>query len=69
MNAPASHTRKSAYNAAMAAVDELARVQIHAMSSGQPLELSDAEKGQLRLALEAARELARVMERAGNLSD
>ncbi len=62
-----SHTRKSAYVAVMATVDELSKIQIHAMSFGQELELSDAEKGQLRMALEASRELARVMERAGNL--
>lgn len=62
-----SHTRKSAYVAVMATIDELSRIQIHAMSSGQDLTLSAPEKEELRIALEAARALARVMEHTGNL--
>lgn len=58
-----SHTRKSAYNAIMNAIDELGRIQIHARSSAQPLELADEEQEQLRTALEETRELARAMER------
>ena len=39
------------------------RIQIHARSSAQPLELADEEQEQLRKALEETRELARATER------
>lgn len=60
------HTRKTAYNATMGVIDELSRLQIHAKSSGLPLQLTEPELEQLRVALEEARELARCFERTND---